>query len=249
MDGVVQATLEKVMGNLPIMLRSKACNLSDMNPAQLVEKGEQETEWGGYFVIGGHERLVRMLQTTRRNYPIAMSRPSWKKRGKNFSDLGIMLESGKTDLTTCRNVLHFVSTGTAKYMFNYGKELFFVPVILILKCLTSRSDKAIFEELTAGTDKEDHYYINCLKSMLYEPHSEGLYSSEQVREYMGKSFRDRLKNVLPEWSTNLEVCDFLMEEQVCIHLKDKEDKFQMIVFMIKKLFALVSSFQVLAENL
>ena len=36
--------------------------------------GEQESEWGGYFVIGGHERILRMLQTTRRNYPIAMQR-------------------------------------------------------------------------------------------------------------------------------------------------------------------------------
>ena len=36
--------------------------------------GEQESEWGGYFIIGGHERILRMLQTTRRNYPIAMQR-------------------------------------------------------------------------------------------------------------------------------------------------------------------------------
>ena len=74
-----------------------------------------------------------MLQTTRRNYPVAMQRPSWKNRGKNFSDLGVLLECGKRDLTTVKNVLHYVTTGSAKFMFNVGKELFFVPVVMILK--------------------------------------------------------------------------------------------------------------------
>ena len=100
----------------------------------------------------------RMLQTTRRNYPIAMQRPSWKNRGKNFSDLGVLLECGKPDLTTVKNVLHFVTSGSAKYMFNVGKELFFVPVIMVLKCLTDRSDASIYEQLTAGRRK---YIFNC----------------------------------------------------------------------------------------
>ena len=73
------------------MLKSKACHLKNLSPAQLIEKGEQETEWGGFFITGGHERLIRMLQTTRRNYPVSMQRPSWKNRGKNFSDLGISI--------------------------------------------------------------------------------------------------------------------------------------------------------------
>ena len=32
----------KVMGNIPIMLRSKACNLADLSPKKLVERGEHE---------------------------------------------------------------------------------------------------------------------------------------------------------------------------------------------------------------
>ena len=97
------------------------------------------------YFLGGHERLMRMLQTTRRNYPVAMQRPSWKNRGRNFSDLGILLECCKPDLTTIKNVLHYVTTGTAKFMFNLGKELFFVPVVMLLKCLCARSDAAIYQ--------------------------------------------------------------------------------------------------------
>ena len=123
-----------------------------MSPAELIEHGEQETEWGGFFVIGGHERIIRMLQTTRRNYPIAMQRPGWKNRGKNFSDLGIQIDCGKTDLTTIKNVLHFVTSGTAKFMFNVGKELYFVPVIMLMKCLSDRSDADIYAQLIKGNN-------------------------------------------------------------------------------------------------
>jgi len=41
-------------------------------------------------------------------------------------------------MTTIKNVIHFVTSGTAKFMFNVGKELFFVPAVMILKCLTNR---------------------------------------------------------------------------------------------------------------
>ena len=79
-----------------------------------------------------------------------MQRPSWKNRGKNFSDLGVQIDCGKLDLTTVKNVLHFVTTGTCKFMFNVGKELFFIPVVMVLKCLSNQSDKQIFDHLIAG---------------------------------------------------------------------------------------------------
>lgn len=70
-----------------------------MNPAELVAHGEHEQEWGGYFLVKGLERLIRMLLMTRRNYPIAIKRSSWKTRGALFSDLGILLRSVRDDNT------------------------------------------------------------------------------------------------------------------------------------------------------
>lgn len=70
-----------------------------MSPAELVKNGEHAQEWGGYFVIKGHERLVRMLLMTRRNYPIAIKRPTWKSRGALFSDLGLLIRCVTDDQT------------------------------------------------------------------------------------------------------------------------------------------------------
>lgn len=70
-----------------------------MSCKQLVEHGEHEQEWGGYFVIKGLERLVRMLLMTRRNYPVAIKRSGWKGRGILFSDLGVLLRTVRDDNT------------------------------------------------------------------------------------------------------------------------------------------------------
>lgn len=70
-----------------------------MSPKQLVKHGEHEQEWGGFFVIKGHEKLVRMLLMTRRNYPIAIKRSGWKQRGSLFSEYGISIRCVKNDQT------------------------------------------------------------------------------------------------------------------------------------------------------
>lgn len=71
-----------------------------MTPKQLVSHGEHQDEWGGYFVVKGKERLVRLLLGTRRNFPTAVQRNTWKNKDQYFSDLGIMIRCVKDDLTT-----------------------------------------------------------------------------------------------------------------------------------------------------
>lgn len=49
---------------------------------------------GGYFIVNGNEKVIRMLIMPRRNYPIAMSRPKWKSRGQGYTQYGkVILEN------------------------------------------------------------------------------------------------------------------------------------------------------------
>lgn len=41
-----------------------------MTPKQMLEKHEEEYEAGGFFIINGNEKLVRMLIVPRSNYVI-----------------------------------------------------------------------------------------------------------------------------------------------------------------------------------
>lgn len=88
-----------------LIFQSKFCNLQNLSSEELIKKGEQENEWGGYFVVKGKERLLRMLLLTRKNYPIAVKRSTWKSRDYNFSDIGILIRCCSEDQTSVVNYL------------------------------------------------------------------------------------------------------------------------------------------------
>ncbi|OKY77149.1 MAG: DNA-directed RNA polymerase subunit B, Rpo2 [Candidatus Methanohalarchaeum thermophilum] len=50
------------IGILPIMLRSKYCNLNDLDREELIRNGEDPKDPGGYFIINGSERVLVTLE-------------------------------------------------------------------------------------------------------------------------------------------------------------------------------------------
>lgn len=59
------------LGEIPVMVTSKYCNLNGLSEEDLTRKKEDCYEFGGYFIINGNERIVRMLIMNKRNYPVA----------------------------------------------------------------------------------------------------------------------------------------------------------------------------------
>lgn len=57
------------IGDLPIMVLSSRCNLAGMNARSLVSSREEDTEVGGYFIINGIEKVIRLLQVPFITYP------------------------------------------------------------------------------------------------------------------------------------------------------------------------------------
>jgi len=237
-NGLTRDIFAVELGEFPTMVRSKACNLEGLSPQQLVEKGEHEEEWGGYFVSGGYEKIIRMLQTTRRNYPIAMRRPGWKDRGKDFSDLGVLMECSKKDSTITKNLVHYVTTGTAMFMFSHSREMFFVPVIMLLKCLLEVTDAEIYRELMIGAGN-DHYRKSVVVNMIRELQEESIYSRDQARAFIGRSFKEKVKYEVPSWYTDEEIADWLIQKNVAIHLVEPADKFSTICLMVRKMLAYI----------
>lgn len=56
-----QQRFQKRLGSIPIMVKSTGCHLKGMNRQQLVAAKEESTEFGGYFICNGIERIIRML--------------------------------------------------------------------------------------------------------------------------------------------------------------------------------------------
>lgn len=70
-DSEPEEKITMCLGDVPVMVRSNHCHLNGLSELELVKKKEDMTEFGGYFVINGNERLIRMLIMTKRNYPVA----------------------------------------------------------------------------------------------------------------------------------------------------------------------------------
>ena len=158
LNGIGRPEITKDIGEIPIMLRSSLCHLENLNAEELVDRGEHENEWGGYFIVKGQEKLIRMLLQTRRNFPISLKRNSWKDRGHNFSSVGVIIRCVKTDQTSTNNVLHYLTNGHAKLMMSHRKKLFYIPAMMVIKALTPETDVEIYKKIIAGYE-DDQYYV------------------------------------------------------------------------------------------
>ena len=61
-DGREQDTELVLIGDLPVMLKSKLCVLSVLSPEELIAAGEDPNDTGGYFLINGSERVIVALE-------------------------------------------------------------------------------------------------------------------------------------------------------------------------------------------
>jgi DNA-directed RNA polymerase subunit B len=62
LDGREQDTELVLIGDIPVMLKSKLCVLSQLQPDELVLYGEDPSDPGGYFLINGSERVTVALE-------------------------------------------------------------------------------------------------------------------------------------------------------------------------------------------
>jgi DNA-directed RNA polymerase beta subunit len=70
-DSEFPQSIQVNLGNIPVMVRSKFCNLRNKSIEELIELKEDVHDFGGYFIIHGIEKLIRLTAVSRRNYPIA----------------------------------------------------------------------------------------------------------------------------------------------------------------------------------
>jgi len=88
-DNEPENKVHVLLGEIPVMVRSSHCHLHGLSEEELIAKREDLAELGGYFIVNGNERIIRMLIMTKRNYPVAFYRPTFVNRGKMFSPYAV----------------------------------------------------------------------------------------------------------------------------------------------------------------
>jgi DNA-directed RNA polymerase I subunit RPA2 len=235
------------LGQMPIMLRSNRCHLQKSTPSQLVKHKEESEEQGGYFIINGNEKLIRMLILSRRNYPMAIIRNTFMGRGPTFTKFAVQIRSVRPDQTSQTNVLHYLSDGNVTFRFSWKKAEYLIPVMMILKALVETNDREIFEGIVGPTKNQpsNSFVADRLEMLLRTYKVYGLVGRRKTRAYLGEKFRSVLD--VPITMPDEEVGLKFLRKVVLPHLGNynvieaqSNDKFQQLLFMIRKLYALAA---------
>ncbi|KNC48846.1 DNA-directed RNA polymerase [Thecamonas trahens ATCC 50062] len=225
------------VGLLPIMVQSDKCHLKEMSPKELVAVGEEASEAGGYFIVNGREKILRMLIMPRRHYPTAIIRPSFAKRGPQYSQYAVSLRSVRPDCSSVTNNVHYLNNGHVNFRFLLRKREYFVPVAVLLRALMPTTDREMFERLAQG-NFDNTYLVSRLEILLCQGQKFALYTQEQALAFLGSRFRPMLYH--PRAWTDAEVGRALIRDYVFIHLGDDlRAKYDLTISMVQKLYALV----------
>lgn len=246
-NGEWQDTLRE-WGQLPIMLRTNRCHLQRNTPMQLVQHKEESEELGGYFIVNGIEKLIRMLIVLRRNFPMAIIRASFVNRGASYTKFGIQVRSIRPDQTPQPNFLHYLDDGNVVFRFSWRKNEYLVPVMMILKALVETNDAEIFEGLTGASSSKsvkNTFMTDRVELLLRTYKGYKLNGKTKTRSYLGEKFRPVLE--VPDDISDEEAGSEFLRKIVLVHLgnvdvteSQNSDKFRLLLFMIRKLYSLVA---------
>ena len=225
------------LGMMPVMVKSRRCHLENKAPAELVRLREDAEDLGGYFIVNGLEKLIRLLVVPRRNHVLGLVRPSFQKRGPAYTQYGTTIRCVRPDQTAQTIGVHYLSHGDFTVRFSYRKREYILPAVLIFKALMATNDREIYEAIVQG-QHENTFLTERVTTMLRNGQQYAVYTQEQSLAFLGSRFRVVLN--LEDSYTDAMAGKELLSRVLFVHLADDKDKFNLLAFMIRKLAALVA---------
>ena len=167
-NGVQRESFTTQIGSLPIMLKSKYCHLNKLSREELIEKGEDPDEPGGYFIINGTEKVLITIEDLAANKFLVEKSTTGTSAfvGKLFS------ESGSFKIP---HILEKLKDGLFYLTFTRVKR---IPIIVILKALGVLKDEGI-TKLISSDKQYDEVLINLVEFV-------SIKSEEEALDYMAK---------------------------------------------------------------
>ncbi|KAI3416630.1 uncharacterized protein J3R85_015253 [Psidium guajava] len=233
-------------GHLPIMLKSKSCHLSSVDPQRLVSYKEESSEMGGYFILNGLERVVRLLILPKRNYPMSMVRNSFRDRREGYTDKAVVIRCVREDQSSVTVKLYYLQNGSARIGFWIQSREYLLPVGVILKALIDTNDHEIYASLTSCYSEKYERGKGVVGTQLVSERAKiivdelrdlGLFTRRQCLQHIGEHFQPVMEGL--ENESYVSVANAVLWDYIFVHLKNNYDKFNLLIFMVQKLFSLI----------
>jgi DNA-directed RNA polymerase subunit B len=231
-DGIEKEPEKVHIGDLPIMLRSKRCNLYKENMEEereltdseyrdkLIEAGEDPADPGGYFIIGGTERVLISLEDLAPNRVMVEYNERYGTQlevAKVFSQ-----KEGYRALTLVekkKDGILMVTVPAAS-----GQ----IPLVILMKALGMENDKEIYDAIVSVPDMANIVYANieeCHDKKLYPPN--GVFTTEDALNYLERKFATGQAREYRE-----KKVESIIDRSLLPHLGDtKEDRIKKAYFL------------------
>ncbi len=188
-NGVQRESFVTQVGNVPIMLKSKWCHLHKMSRQELMEKGEDPDEPGGYFIINGTEKVLITVEDLAANkFLVEQESTSGKFIGKMFSEQG----SFKIPHTVEK-----LKDGLFYLTFTRVKR---IPVVVILKALGMLKDEEITRYISQD-EQFDEIILNLIEFAAIKTEDDALdYIAKKIGITQSKEVRvERMVEILDKY--------------------------------------------------
>jgi DNA-directed RNA polymerase subunit B len=134
-------TEEVQLGRIPVMIKSKACNVHGMGAEDLIKNYIDPKDHGGYFLINGNERVMIMAEDLASNQTFIEHQ---KTRNKLMLRLFSQRGAYKIPVSLIEN-----NEGILEVTFSRFRD---IPAIILLKALGLTSDAEIAQLIGKQTD-------------------------------------------------------------------------------------------------
>jgi len=201
------------IGKMPIMLKSKFCNLEGLSREDLIKKGEDPTDPGGYFIINGTERVVVNVEDLAANNFMVEEVKEGSFNGRFFAARG----SYKIPHTIERK-----KDGLYYMTFTRVKQM---PIIVVLKALGMLRDEDIMKAVSTEKTYEE-VILNLFEFV-------DIKTQEDAVDYIAKrSSVGQAKEIRMERTR--EILEKYLLPNIGIDGTNKADKARNICKMLKK---------------
>jgi DNA-directed RNA polymerase beta subunit len=167
-DNVQRETFTTQIGKMPIMLHSKFCHLHKLSKEELIKKGEDPDEIGGYFVLNGNERVLITVEdlVSNRMFVEAIKTGPIKFSARIFSEKGSY---------RVPHLIEQTKDGIINISFTRLKK---IPLMAIIKGLGIIKDSEIMQHINEE-EVHDDIFVNLYNTI-------DLKTQDEALEFIGK---------------------------------------------------------------
>jgi DNA-directed RNA polymerase subunit B len=192
-DGIEREPEKVHIGDLPVMIQSKKCNLHrdsmdvDREPTEeeyrkfLVKMGEDLCDPGGYFIIGGTERALISLED------LAPNRVMVEMNERYGTSLHVAKVFSQREGYRALTLMEKKKDGILAVSVPAASGQ--IPLIVLMKALGMENDEQIFKSIVSDPQMANIVYANieeCQNKKLYPPN--GIYTTEDAILFLERKF-------------------------------------------------------------